>query len=310
MYNYSYSADGMREEKVNSSGTVYYVKDGENVLIETDAGIVTQAHYTDFPGMWGGLTSERRGDVSSFYGFDQQSNARILVSPAGAVTDSYLYKAFGEEVAVSGATVNSLRFGGQVGYWRDEAERLYVRARHLRTDMGRFLTWDSAEFIGSVNLYIYVLNMPLVLSDAQGYYPTGILPPPKDKHNLLQFILCKMFGIDCHPTEELARLWLNKTFNLLEPIYWSCKNIDQVNSTLEMIGATLKCLNKSNTTLNSLMSDFRIWYGHPNQYGICLQICMHMLEYIKECVVVHNEYSDLVWLIGNYKCINTCSKWS
>ena len=38
---YFYSADGMREEKVNSSGTVYYVRDGDNVLIETDAGLVT-----------------------------------------------------------------------------------------------------------------------------------------------------------------------------------------------------------------------------------------------------------------------------
>ncbi len=134
---YSHSADGMREEKVNSSGTVYYVRDGENVLIETDAGLVTQAHYTDFPGMWGGLASERRGGVSSFYGFDQQANTRIIVSPAGAITDSYLYKAFGEEVAVSGATINPLRFGGQVGYWRDEAERLDVKRRVLRVDQGR-----------------------------------------------------------------------------------------------------------------------------------------------------------------------------
>ena len=126
----------MREEKVNSSGTVCYVRDGENVLIETDANLITQAHYTDFPGMWGGLASERRGGVSSFYGFDQQANTRILASINGNVTDDYLYKAFGEELAISGATVNSLRFGGQVGYWRDEAERLYVRARHLRTDMG------------------------------------------------------------------------------------------------------------------------------------------------------------------------------
>ena len=92
----------MREKKATSSGTVCFVRDGENVLIETDANLVTQAHYTDSPGMWGGLSSERRGATSSFYGFDQQSNTRILVSIGGNITDSYLYKSFGEELAVSG----------------------------------------------------------------------------------------------------------------------------------------------------------------------------------------------------------------
>ncbi len=159
----------MREEKVNSSGTVCYVRDGENVLIETDANLITQAHYTDFPGMWGGLASERRGGVSSFYGFDQQANTRILASINGNVTDDYLYKAFGEELAISGATVNSLRFGGQVGYWRDEAERLYVRRRVLRVDQGRWMSRDPIGFGGGDwNLYGYVGNGPIGAVDPSG----------------------------------------------------------------------------------------------------------------------------------------------
>ena len=160
---YSYSADGMREEKANSAGAVYYVRDGENVLIETDAGLITNAHYTDFPGVWGGLASERRGAVSSFYGFDQQSNVRILASINGNVTDEYLYKAFGEELAVSGNTVNSLRFGGQVGYWRDEADRLDVRRRVLRVDQGRWMSRDPLGFDGGDwSVYRYVGNEPSI----------------------------------------------------------------------------------------------------------------------------------------------------
>ncbi len=155
---YSYSADGLREKKATSSGTVYFVRDGENVLIETDAGLVTQAHYTDFPGMWGGLASERRGSVSSFYGFDPQSNTRILVSIGGNITDSYLYKAFGEELAVSGTTVNPMRYGGQVGYWRDIASRLYVRARHYRTDLGRWMSRDPIFTEDGLSQYSYNQN--------------------------------------------------------------------------------------------------------------------------------------------------------
>ena len=165
----TYSADGMRQKKVNSSGTVIFVRDGQNVLIETDANLITQAHYTDSPGEWDGLASERRGSTSNFYGFDQQSNSRILVSIGGNITDGYLYKAFGEELLVSGTTVNPLRFGGEVGYYRDIASRLYVRARHLRTDLGRWMSRDPIGFKGGWHLYQYVVNAPVLFTD-----PTGL----------------------------------------------------------------------------------------------------------------------------------------
>ena len=155
----------MRQKKVNSSGTVIFVRDGQNVLIETDANLITQAHYTDSPGEWGGLASERRGSTYSFYGFDQQANSRVLVSIGGNITDSYLYKAFGEELLVSGTTVNPLRFGGEVGYLRDLASRLYVRARHYRTDLGRWMSRDPIGFSGGINLFGYVGNDPIIRQD-------------------------------------------------------------------------------------------------------------------------------------------------
>ena len=44
-----------------------------------------------------GLASQRRGTVSRFFGFDGQQNAPVLTDSTGAVTDSYVYTAFGEE---------------------------------------------------------------------------------------------------------------------------------------------------------------------------------------------------------------------
>ncbi len=124
--------------------------------------------FIDFPGEWGGLSSERRGSTSNFYGFDQQANSRILVSIGGNITDSYLYKAFGEELAASGTTVNPMRFGGQVGYYRDIASRLYVRARHLRADLGRWMSRDPIGFSGGINIYRYGNNDPLKNVDPSG----------------------------------------------------------------------------------------------------------------------------------------------
>jgi hypothetical protein len=68
--NYAYAADGLRRSITNPSGTVHLVWDGDNVLLMADQDLVTEARFTDFPGFWGGLVSQRRSGVTSFYAFD------------------------------------------------------------------------------------------------------------------------------------------------------------------------------------------------------------------------------------------------
>jgi hypothetical protein len=120
---YTYAGDGKRRQKVTGSGTTNFIWDGENVLAEQDQNQVTQAQYTHSPGTWGGLTSQRRLGVSSFFGFDPAGNTRALVSPAAAITDRYSYKAFGPELPGSGSTTNPHRYCGVLGYYRDNATR-------------------------------------------------------------------------------------------------------------------------------------------------------------------------------------------
>ena len=88
---YLYSQDGLRKEKTNSSGTTLFTWDNQNVLLETNPSGVLLARNTDFPGYWGGLTSQNRGGVSSFFGVDSQGSVRILTSILGAITDYYAY---------------------------------------------------------------------------------------------------------------------------------------------------------------------------------------------------------------------------
>ena len=166
---YSYAADGKRRQKVNASGTVNYLWDQENVLAELDQNRVTQAQYTQFPGEWGGLVSQRRSGTSSFYGFDLTGNTRALLSPAAGVTDRYRYKAFGDELPPTGSTTNPNRYCGVLGYQRDSATRLYVRARHLGVSSGRWMSRDPLGFHGGdVNLYRYASNQPFIGGDPSG----------------------------------------------------------------------------------------------------------------------------------------------
>ena len=67
--------------------------------------------------------------------------------------------------------INPYRFGGQVGYRRDGANRNYVRARHLDTQRGRWISRDPIGFEGGINLYQYAQNIPSSISDPTGYSP-------------------------------------------------------------------------------------------------------------------------------------------
>jgi len=168
---YLYSADGLRQRKVSTpagggvAATTYFMWDGGNLLQELDGSGSLLAHYTDFPGRWGGLASVRRGAASGFYVSDAQENVRLLLDGSARVSGRYSSTAFGEPVQDDGpdpnaaAIANPLRFGGAVGYYADAPARLYVRARHLDTHAGRWSSEDPIGFQGGdVNLYRYVGN--------------------------------------------------------------------------------------------------------------------------------------------------------
>ena len=173
----TYSGDGKRQQRETSAGVTGFLWDRQNVLSELDGAGAIQAAYTGFPGYWGGLVSQRRAGASSFYGFDPAGAVRLLSSAAGAVTDEYLFKAFGDELAAIGSTPNPFRYGGAGGYYRDLASRLQVGARPLDVVAGLWLSRDPIGFSGGDwNLYRYVANNPIALLD-----PSGM--KSKKKHN-------------------------------------------------------------------------------------------------------------------------------
>jgi len=81
---FGYAANGQRTQVTNSGSSLTHdLWDGDNLLLSTNTSLVTQVHYTDNPGYWGGLVSQRHSTGSSFYGFDGPGNTRILVNSAG-----------------------------------------------------------------------------------------------------------------------------------------------------------------------------------------------------------------------------------
>jgi YD repeat-containing protein len=106
-----------------------YVWDGENIDLYTDGNDTALGVFTYVPEAYGSLVSQRYQGASSYHLFDALASVRQLANAAGAVTDSYNYKAFGASIGGSGSTANLWTFGGRVGYIYDSASGDYLARR-------------------------------------------------------------------------------------------------------------------------------------------------------------------------------------
>lgn len=169
---YTYNGDGQRAQIVDSQGTKKPIWDVENILLETDGSDVTQVVYTQEPAGYGNLVSQRRDTTTSTYLFDALGSTRKLTNSAGAVTDSYEFRGYGQSRLSSGTTVNVFRWTGEPGYYYDTDRSAYhLRARPYSPTLARFLNPDPIGFQGSQwNLYEYVGSNPPNAVDSSGLF--------------------------------------------------------------------------------------------------------------------------------------------
>ncbi|MEM9658948.1 MAG: RHS repeat-associated core domain-containing protein [Planctomycetota bacterium] len=169
----TYNGDGLRTEKEDSSQTLRGVWDRQNLVRETNGSNATQAVYTQTPGFYGNLLSQRRGSTSRFALTDALGSVTGLISAAQSLSDSYLYKAYGETPASSGSTVNPFRWVGEKGYYFDSGlSNYYVRARHYDAATARWMSVDRLQSWFAANApYGYSLADPSTFRDPSGNRP-------------------------------------------------------------------------------------------------------------------------------------------
>jgi RHS repeat-associated protein len=98
-------------------------------------------------------------------------SASRLTDGSQNVTDTYLYKAFGE-IVLAGTTVNPFQFVGMLGYYLDrDLAQYHARARNLQSLLARWLSTDrSGVTPQDVNLFVYVANRPVIYQDPSGLH--------------------------------------------------------------------------------------------------------------------------------------------
>ena len=130
----------------------------DNVLLETDESDALTARYTNRPEQFGKLISQYRIEdekiVERFYHYDGESSTSALTDSEETVTDTFIYSAYGAEVARTGTTTNPFGYKGAVGYYTNaDTDDIYVRARSYEPALGCWLSPDPMGPVDGPNLY-------------------------------------------------------------------------------------------------------------------------------------------------------------
>jgi RHS repeat-associated protein len=182
-YSYLYDGDGQRVEKCtagatlgtcasNAAGTFYWQAGGGTVA-ESDLG----GNFTAAYGLIRGQIASRidlPSRVVHYYFHDHLGSTSIVTDAVGNIVKESDYYPYGGEIPISGSDLNRYKFTGKE---RDSESGLdnFV-ARYDSSSLGRFMTPDEMgpgqhlDNPQSWNLYSYVMNKPLTLTDPTGQY--------------------------------------------------------------------------------------------------------------------------------------------
>ena len=206
---YSWDADGHRVAKEGDGVETKIIWDEENIIQETDASNATKVTYTLELQAYGNVISESRKFgalwLPSYYHFDALGATRNLSDGAEAITDSWLYDAWGNTVSKSGTSLSPFLWGGQVQYYNDsETDRFTIRARIYCPTVSRWLSEDPLGFVDSPNLFTYAALNPVNELD-----PSGLSVFCGNECNerlcLIEFTDATFLAEDTHP-DEIASL--------------------------------------------------------------------------------------------------------
>lgn len=170
---YTYDALGRRSSRTVDGATTRFIYDGSDVVLDRGAGGGDVDYINGF-GVDVKLRQSSAATGSLYFIQDHLSSTIGLIGPDGNLVERSQYEAFGETAG------SAFTRYGYTGRERDDlTELVYYRARWYDPQQGRFLSEDPMRFAsGDANLYKYVQNNPVNLTD-----PSGLDPHWSDLNN-------------------------------------------------------------------------------------------------------------------------------
>jgi RHS repeat-associated protein len=103
------------------------------------------------------------------YHFDATGHTVALSDSARNLVNKYAYTPFGIIAGEMEAMPQPFKYAGQHGVMSEPNSLYYMRARYYDPEVGRFISEDPMGFDGgSLNLYAYVGNNPVMFIDPSG----------------------------------------------------------------------------------------------------------------------------------------------
>jgi len=171
-----YNGDGARVKKTVGGTTTFYLVDDRN---PTGYAQVVEEHQSSSGGAATltavythglDLIAQRRAGSVRYFSYDGHGSTRLLTDTSGAVTDTYLYDAYGTLLTSTGSTPNDYLYCGE--QFDPDLGMYYLRARFYQPQTGRFWTMDSWEGTQtdplSLHKYLYAADDPVNMVDPSG----------------------------------------------------------------------------------------------------------------------------------------------
>ena len=161
-YKNKYDPLGFRYQKEVNGDTSRYIFDGWSIVAETNKeGEIKSREVRGYE-----LLKKETKEAGYFYHQNEHGDIIYLSNTAGKIENSYSYDVFGNIREEKENVENVFKYAGE--QLDSETQQYYLRARFYNPIVGRFTQEDVYRGDG-LNLYVYVVNNPLLWIDPSGY---------------------------------------------------------------------------------------------------------------------------------------------
>ena len=157
-----YDPLGFRYQKEVNGDTNRYIFDGWSIVAETNKeGELKSREVRGYS-----LVKKEKEETTYYYHQNEHGDVTHLTNVDEEIENSYLYDVFGNVREQQENVENVFKYAGE--QQDPETEQYYLRARFYNPVVGRFTQEDVYRGNG-LNLYVYVINNPLLWIDPSGF---------------------------------------------------------------------------------------------------------------------------------------------